>query len=792
MALAPTRPLAPKHAVALLVFACAASVGPLWSPSVALLLGDLVGYFPSLFASLPATWDPMVQGGTPLLPNPQAGWFYPPAWLLRGDLQRGLPWFLFFHFCLGSLACWAWVRTRFGDGWESLAAGVIYGLSGPTFSLALTPDKLPGHAWFPAFLLGLHWWLGDGRSARRAVGCVVAAAAVCAMWFAGSIEGIFIAAMAGPLWALALPGAPPLGRWRRASLALGALALGTALAGVLLVPFFSLLPETARAEALPMAEAMRRSTHPVDWFGWLSPNPFWQGEELRYVIDAEGTSRARWLRTLYGGVVLAGLLPGLGWARRRPAGVGLAGAGALAFVVLALGDLSPLRSLVHAMPGLGSIRYPDKWFLGTVAMQAWLGAAALYVARRDPRAARAAAWATAALLMVALVGLTLPYGGGAAQRAASRLSDSAALLAVALATLVSWSRGKPVLPWAFVMLLALDLLGGSLRAVPFADADAARTRPAAIAAIRADRARSPADQRRGPARIWDESLHQANRLPDAPLGEPFREMQRAVLAPNIATEHGVAYIDGMRALRLERQARFSAILEDLPAADRRSLLRAVGNDYWLVWGPEEARALVEEAGLSVVPPAPGVPLDVLVLAEPDPLDRVRQVFSWRAFPDDAAAYRFMQARPDASIAVLVNNDPEVDRLPASPDSPRAQLEPLRWRNAGPGRWEAGWRAAEPSLLVLQEAWAPGWEYTIDGGPWQAALRVEHLLVGASLPAGAGTVVVRYRPKGLGSGAGLSVFALIGLLGLARRLRDGGEATRPRAGLSVDRELLDRG
>lgn len=754
----------------LLLFACAAAVGPLWSPSVALFLGDLVGYFPSLFASLPATWDPMVQGGTPLLPNPQAGWFYPPAWLLRGDLQRGLPWFLFLHFSLGALACWAWARTRFGDGWESLTAGVIYGLSGPTFSLALTPDKLPGHAWLPVFLLGLHWWLGDDRAARRAAGWVLAAGSVCAMWFAGSIEGIFIAAMAGPLWALALPGAPPAGRWRRAALTVGALAMGTALAGVLLIPFFTLLPETARADALPMAEAMRRSTHPVDWFGWLSPNPFWQGEELRYVIDADGTSRARWLRTLYGGATLAALLPALGWARRRPAGVGLAALGALGFVVLALGDVSPLRSLVHAMPGLGSIRYPDKWFLGTVAMQAWLGAAALHVVRREPRAARVAAGTTAFLLVVALVGFSLSHGGGAAQRAASRLSDSAAVLAVALAVLVSWSRGKGGFAWAFVMLIALDLLGGSLRAVPFADADAARTRPAAIAAIRADRARTPAAQREGPARLWDESLHQANRLPDSPLGEPFRTMQRAVLAPNIATEHGVAYIDGMRALRLERQARFSAVLEDLPAADRRRLLRAVGNDYWLVWGVEEAQALMRSAGLRVVPPAPGVPLDVVVLAEPRPLNRVRQVFAWRTFPDDAAAYRFMRARPDESVAVVVSGDPWVHRLPASPDAPRAQLGPLRWRNAAPGRWEAAWHADHASLLVVQEVWAPGWEYSIDSGPWQAALRVEHLLVGASLPAGSGTIVVRYRPEGLAPGAALSVLALVALLGFARRLR----------------------
>ncbi len=761
MVAAPSGALPPSRAVALLALACVAAVGPFWAPGTSLLLGDLVGYFPSLFGSLPAAWDPMVQGGTPLLPNPQAGAFYPPAWLLRGDLQAGLPWFLFLHFLLGAVATWAWVRTRFGDGWEALLGGLVFALGGATFSLSLTPDKLPGHALLPAFLLGLHWWLGDDRPRRRQGGLLLSAGAVAGMWCAGSIEAVFMAAMAGPLWAAFLPGAPAAARLSRAAAAVGGLAVGTALASVLLVPFAVLLPETARAGALPLAEAMHRATHPVDWLGWVSPNPFWEGEELRYVLDEAGTARARWLRSLYGGAAAIALWPALS-ARRTP-GTALALAGFGGFALLALGDASPLSALVHAVPGLGSVRYPDKWWLGTLPMQAWLAASALRAVRESPAAAGRAAAAVLLLLVGAGLGAALGGDGGPAQRAAARLIDATPALAVVGAVLLSHARGRTRLAWLIPLVVAGDLIGASLRVVPWADGDAWRAPSAAVSAIRADGTAHGwgLGGPRGPARVWDESLHVMNRLPDASPGEPFRAMQRAVLAPNTATEHGIAYIDGMRALRMRRQGLFTAVLEDLPVEARRRLLRAAGNEYWLVLGVDEARALVA-AGLRVVPPAQGVPLDVIVLAEPAPLGRVRRVFGWRSFPDDAAAYRWMQERDEPDVVAVIVGDPGIDTLPASPAA--GGLGAVQWRSAGPGRWEAAWDDGGPSLLVVQEVWAPGWEVSIGGGPWAPALRVEHLLVGALVPAGPGSAVLRYRPPGLAAGVGLSLLGLL-LLGL---------------------------
>jgi hypothetical protein len=769
--LGPNRPVRPLIAMLVLAVAAAAAVGPYWSKSTSLLLSDLILYFPSLYASLPAMWDPMVQGGTPLLPNPQAGWFYPPAWLLRGDLQGGLPWYIFGHLLLAGLAAWAWVRTRLGDGLEPLLAGVVYIASGPTLSLFLTPDKLPGHAALPVLLLGLHWMLGDDRPRRRGVGWGVGVAAIAMAWLGGSVEAIFIAAIAGPAWAFGLPGAAPDSRSRllRAAAAVGVLAVGSAVAACLLVPLFELLPETARSGRLPLAEALHRSTHPVDWIGWCTPNPFWEGEDLRYVLDDAGTSRARWLRTVYGGCLLAPLLVGLAVCRKRGPGAAVAAVGLAGFVFLALGDLNPLKQLLHLLPGIGSMRYPDKWWLGTVAFQAWLAALGLRAVRTDPRAARAAVLVLGGLGLAGVGGL-FATSGGPLIKGAQALSTALAFVGVGGAVLIGWARGRSAPGWLLVAVFAADLLVAGAGAFPRADGEAARERPAAVAAIRADWTNNPNAARSGPPRIWDESQHNPNgRLPDFPHGEGLRKAQREVLSPNIGTEHGLAYIDGMRALRMARQSRFSAILEDLDPISRRQLLRSVGTDYWVTYGQAEAIALVYSAGLRPVAAAPAVPLEIGVLAEPDPLPRLRLVGRWQEFPDDAAAYRYMQERTEDVVATVAG-DPEVQTLGSS----TAATGRLAWASAGPGRWEGAWESDAAAVLVLQEAWAPGWEWSLDGGPWTAAALVEHMLVGAPAPAGRHSIVLRYWPVGLWTGVALSLLALCAASGvgfaLSRRRR----------------------
>jgi hypothetical protein len=84
------------------------------------------------------------------------------------------------------------------------------------------------------------------------------------------------------------------------------------------------------------------------------------------------------------------------------------------------------------------------------------------------------------------------------------------------------------------------------------------------------------------------------------------------------------------------------------------------------------------------------------------------------------------------------------------------------------------RASLPrrGLVVLDDAWAPGWSVTVDGRPARA-LQANMVLRGVVVPAGEHAVEWRYRVPGLRAGVAISsvgVLVLLAWTGLALRGR----------------------
>jgi len=120
----------------------------------------------------------------------------------------------------------------------------------------------------------------------------------------------------------------------------------------------------------------------------------------------------------------------------------------------------------------------------------------------------------------------------------------------------------------------------------------------------------------------------------------------------------------------------------------------------------------------------------------------------------------------ASAIAAADFDPRalavIEQLPSPPPQGVGRVE--RWARRSPVEIALDVACDAPSLLVLSEPYAPGWQATVDGAP--APLYAADLALQA-IPLGAGrhAVVVRYRSAPLAVGLTVGALALAALLAL---------------------------
>ena len=137
-------------------------------------------------------------------------------------------------------------------------------------------------------------------------------------------------------------------------------------------------------------------------------------------------------------------------------------------------------------------------------------------------------------------------------------------------------------------------------------------------------------------------------------------------------------------------------------------------------------------------------------------------------PKDARAAMSDPAFDPAASVVLEGPDAISPTSAASP-APTGQARITRY---GAQEVEVLVEAQRPGVLVLTDAWYPGWEAQLDGAP--APIHPADLAFrGVVVPAGTHRVVFHYRPASVTSGLGLAGLSAIGLAGaLLRRRRTG--------------------
>lgn len=739
-----------------------------------LLLGQLDAIVACVAQGSWPVWDPLFGFGQPLWANPGNQVLYPPTWLNVLVLpETYLTLYVVAHAFWAGLGTWALASRVLGfSGWAAWLSAAAWMASGPMLSLVQRWQHFAAVAWLPWVVIAALACLAR-PSARTTLGL---AAALAMQWLAGSVEmavsGVVLAACWGvasqrPAWPTAV----------RAWLPAGLLAL--AVTAAMWLPALELLHRSARSELVGNSRFLW-SIHPWRWFELVAPlrpdEMLLRPEVREALLGPAGTIvPSMYLGAPLGGLVLLALA-------RSPRRALVAGLGALA-LLCALGAMAPhVPALAWAADRVPAsiLRFPGKltllvafaWaLLAGLGLDAWRartaspargrGAARSFLAAGLP----AAAFFLAASAFPGLLVRTLvpPPPQGARVWDAVSLDAAfcgAAALAVAVCAALSWlARGHPGrLPAcvaAVVLVATADLAMPNRRVNLMVRPELVGRAPETAARLHAD----------GAARV--EIVENEPRGLDAGGRALPRRLEldpASRLAPHDALALGANIsLAGRSASRWGLAG--SMPLESLVAPTREQL--ELSRLFYAVAEREAALPLLQAGAVShvlarlVVPgglvPVATIPsplaAPVRLLRVPNPLPRTYVVGRSVVGSDEDAVRFLLDPGAERDAVVVLAEGPSLAGSPGFAGTSRV----LDWR---PDELRLEVEATSDAVLVLVEAYDPGWIAAIDG---QAA-RVHRANFGfraVAIPSGQHSVSLRYRPRAVSVGLAVSAVALAG-------------------------------
>jgi hypothetical protein len=776
----------------------AALWGGLLSPAVALANRDIAGFHLPLRICLMRlaalgwpVWNPWLNGGQPVLSNPNYAALYPPTWLawVVGPLYA-FNWLVLIHGGIAFAGAWALAR-RLGCGRGAAAlAAVGYSGCGAYLSLLNAFTMFLSMAWFPWVLAGAAGAVeggggavedgksGSGAGGERAGGRGWLPAALLAggAWGLQVLNGDPVCEVMSGI-ALALVGvATAVRQPGRAARLLVSLVFAVALSAVQLLPAAARLAGSSRARGLTAEFGADWSLPPQRLGELVFPRLFGdaaRAKEGLYFGSRLDPRGEPYVASLYPGLLLAVVgcaalsrrarprLP-LRWAWAGGVGVG---------IFLALGRHNPLNApLLAVLPAFAVQRFAEKYAVLAVACLVFAGALGWQqlaaAAGEERRRASALPWAlalgvcAAALLAlgvlaerpIAILDLLrrsgLAVGPETALPALWREARTALAVALGVAALLAALRrgwlAMPALSKLAVGLLAVDLwiYGHGLAA----------TVPAA------EYAASPALASRLPpgAPVFvDPNVSRGRRvLPAGVLPEVgFLRYQLSCFLPYTPILWGIPY-----ALNPDYDVtatRWAQLAIGAMERDRRTAPALVGRQAgaWgaatlLVRKPDAVwlRELAADANAS----------PIQALANPFRLARLRFVPQVTVH----ASYREALAAARAEGYDLGRSEHCWQAGGAPQVVPYAADARLLGLADSGGRLRLRYHAGTAAFLVVATTFDPGWEATLDGRPLPVVPTVLCQL-GAALPPGEHRLDLAYRERWLAPGAAISLLALLG-------------------------------
>lgn len=442
-------------------------------------------------------WDPLVNGGQPLLANPNRFLLYPSRllYLFLAPLSA-ISWEIALHLLLGGLGM-TLLSRRFGTSRAgSAVAGIAFSVGGLSISLTNHLGRLLAFQWLPWILLAAHAGFCErapGSWRWRAALPVLLAV----QWLTGAAELAVMAAVIVVGWVVVVSGVSVRGN-QRVMRVLGLVILGIGLAAIQVVPAAEMVLRSERALVDDSEGLLTWSLHPLRAFelvvpGFCGPvdvadpsSRYWGSELVDFGFP--------YLLSLYLGAS-AVFLAGIGWvgskfdSRWRSWRWPLVGM-ALGGLVIACGRYLPLLGdMLLFTPGIDLLRFPVKALLFAALPAALLAGRGVDVlcgagtpaARRGAAAAALSAsgfLAIAAAVKTGISGRVLEFWfGDGAQMAAGGLvlplvHTGLALLGVGVAAMAATRLSSAIPALLLGAVVSSDLLAAAALTLPMAPAQA--------------------------------------------------------------------------------------------------------------------------------------------------------------------------------------------------------------------------------------------------------------------------------------------------------------------------------
>jgi hypothetical protein len=698
-------------------------------------------------------WNPYMFGGLPYVAAMHGDIFYPTALLrLVMPTDAAMTWGFIIHVFLAGFFTFLFLRTVRLSFFGALVGGLSYMLAGNVAGLVS-----PGHdgklfvsALLPLTLLFVHRGVHDGRPwAWGALALTITLAVLTPhpqllqyLLLAAGAYALFVA-LSRPETGEALPRSVAI---RRLGLAAVGVAIGLLGGAIQFLPLFEYTPWSPRAGGAGWQHAISYSLPPEELINLYVP-------QFSGILDRYWGRNFIHLHSEYVGASVL-VLTGLAFSGNVPASrrrILWFWTGVFIVATLwALGGFTPFYRIIYALvPGTKFFRAPSTMLYVmsfSIAVLAALGTDRIFT-RREARPRYLLAWLAVGLMVAVLAtsgALTNVATTLAPPQRLDRVDENAAALIVgawrsflALAAIAGllfamWTGKLSVSAagWMLIAVITLDLW--SVERLYW------RFSPRAAVLYRSDPILEYLKRVQQPGRVIPVALQPlTNQMRDPFLGSGEGKGTGLMV-------HRIRSVVGYHGNELGRYDELTGWdTPDWPQRITNPNLRRLTNARFFYTNAPQVPFSGARLVAGPATNAAGNIVYLFELAEDNPAAWVAPI-AIKA-PDENVLATVLDSRFDVRRAALFDSGATVPVQPVPQAMPPASDVNVRVTRYEPGHISLTLDRPAPagSALVVAENYYPGWQATVDGRPAPTG-RVQYVLTGVGLPAGARSVELRFR------------------------------------------------